>query len=90
MFGPDRPMKHMGLIVAGLATYGLIKMSMNLWSGLSFIKRNYLRGRYDLMDRYGEKGKSWAVVTGGSDGIGLELCRQLAETGFNICMIARN
>ena len=30
------------------------------------------------------------MVTGGSDGIGLELCNQLAAQGFNICMIARN
>ena len=30
------------------------------------------------------------MVTGGSDGIGLELCDQLASQGFNICMIARN
>ena len=34
-------------------------------------------------------GDSWAVVTGGSDGIGLEVCRQLAVEGFNICIIGR-
>jgi short-subunit dehydrogenase len=33
---------------------------------------------------------SWVVVTGGSDGIGLEICEQMAEKGFNICIIARN
>lgn len=30
------------------------------------------------------------MVTGGSDGIGLELCHQFASQGFNICMISRN
>jgi len=30
------------------------------------------------------------VVTGGSEGLGLELCYQLAEQGFNICMVSRN
>lgn len=30
------------------------------------------------------------MVTGGTDGIGLDLCDQLAEQGFNICIISRN
>jgi short-subunit dehydrogenase len=30
------------------------------------------------------------VVTGGSDGIGLEMCRNLAKQGFNICIVSRN
>jgi short-subunit dehydrogenase len=30
------------------------------------------------------------VVTGGSDGIGFEICQQLAKQGFNICIVARN
>lgn len=44
------------------------------------------------MARYGSKsGKnSWAVVTGGSDGIGEQFCRDLAHDGFNICMVGRN
>jgi short-subunit dehydrogenase len=29
------------------------------------------------------------VVTGGSDGIGFEMCKQLAEQGFNICIVSR-
>jgi short-subunit dehydrogenase len=34
---------------------------------------------------------TWAVVTGGSDGIGFEYCEYLArEHGYNICIIARN
>lgn len=37
----------------------------------------------------GEADRSWAVVTGGSDGIGLAMCKQLAEDGFNICIISR-
>ena len=42
----------------------------------------------DYAERYG--GFTWAVVTGGSDGIGLGFCEELASLGFNICMIARN
>lgn len=42
----------------------------------------------NMAKRYG-KG-SWAVVTGGSDGIGKEYCYQLAKRDFNIVIIARN
>jgi len=45
--------------------------------------RNYIK--------YGVKGgSSWAVVTGGSDGIGLAMCKKLANEGFNILIVARN
>lgn len=33
---------------------------------------------------------SWAVVTGGSDGIGLAMCKKLAKEGFNICIVSRS
>ena len=42
----------------------------------------------DHLERYGGKG-TWALVTGASDGIGLEFCKQLAADGFNICLISR-
>lgn len=42
----------------------------------------------NFTERYGEN--TWAIVTGGSDGIGLGFCEELADLGFNICMIARN
>lgn len=29
------------------------------------------------------------MVTGGSDGIGLAICKKLAKEGFNICIISR-
>ena len=32
---------------------------------------------------------AWAVVTGGSDGIGLAIAKKLAREGFNICVISR-
>ncbi|CAD8075961.1 unnamed protein product [Paramecium primaurelia] len=44
--------------------------------------------RRNLLYRYGEE--SWAVVTGGSDGIGKEFCIQLAKQKFNIAIIGRN
>lgn len=36
------------------------------------------------------KPNSWAVVTGATDGIGLEYARAFAEKGFNLLLIGRN
>ena len=41
-----------------------------------------------LTERYGKN--SWAVVTGGSDGIGLAICLELARRDFNIVIISKN
>ena len=50
--------------------------------------RHCLRCQQSL-DKY--KGTdSWVLVTGGSDGIGLAICHEMAAHGFNICMVARN
>jgi len=62
-----------------------------LWKSLSTFNRHCLRGQQDFFVKYAVKGgDSYAVVTGGSDGIGLEICHQLAQQGFNICMVSRN
>lgn len=39
-----------------------------------------------LKTKYGE----WAIVSGASSGIGLELTNQLADAGFNLVVNARN
>lgn len=41
----------------------------------------------NLLKRYGKK--SWAVITGGSEGIGYGIAKELAKTGFNVILIAR-
>lgn len=51
--------------------------------------RGCCKSKTHMYDKYGQDG-SWALVTGGSDGIGLEMCHQLAAQGFNILMVARN
>ena len=62
-----------------------------LWVILKFNAFCCCRRRQNLYAKYGKEGSgSWAVVTGGSDGIGLECCNQLANDGFNIIMVSRN
>lgn len=56
---------------------------------LSLINRQFIRTQKDLLKTYGGN-DTWAVVTGGSDGVGEQFCRDLAKLGFNICIISRN
>lgn len=45
----------------------------------------------DLLKRYNSnQGKTWAVVTGATDGIGLGFCEVLVKLGFNLVLISRN
>ena len=55
-----------------------------------FIRPNLLMPKNRQAFEYNKKGGAWAVVTGGSDGIGLAFCMNLAAQGFNICIISRN
>ena len=68
---------------------------------LAFLWRKMTRWPQDLMVRYGHpKTKEhqiktdaetvWAVVTGGSDGIGLAMVHEMASQGFGVCIMARN
>lgn len=84
------------LVSAILGMIVLLKWTIGL---IAFTWRNCFRSCCQSRDRlyqlYGlaatQRGRSWAVVTGGSDGIGLEMCKNLAkDAGFNICMVARN
>ena len=73
--------------------FGCIRIINILLQTLSFIYRHIFRPlcTRDLFQKYAHPlGGSWALVTGGSDGIGLEMCHQLAEMGFNIVMCGRN
>lgn len=45
----------------------------------------------DLLSKYCSSDKrSWAVVTGATDGIGLGFCEVLTQLGFNLILISRN
>jgi len=67
---------------------GLSFASYNLLSVTGKIANYLLTTESNLISRYGVD--SWALVTGGSDGIGKEFAVQLARRGFNIILVARN
>ena len=91
LFGSERLSPALPVIFSMAATYGLIKASCFVSRLLAFAWRHACRKPLNLYERYGSKTKkSWAVVTGGSDGYGLDLCHKLADQGFNICIVARN
>ena len=67
---------------------GAWKIIQFLIAFVQFLDRHCRRKQKNLLRRYGGNG-TWALVTGGSDGIGAEFCRQLAKAGFNICIVSR-
>jgi len=77
------------IVGAILALIGAIIVLKAMIAMVFTCRRHFCPCRPNLSKRY-NKGDSWALVTGGSDGIGLEICNQMAEQGFNICMVSRN
>ncbi len=78
------------LILTSFITYvGLFHILRYTIKLVTLLYRHLIRKPLDLLSVYGGN-DTWAVVTGGSDGIGEQFCRDLAKYGFNICIIARN
>lgn len=61
-------------------------------SGIAFVRSlwNGIRPATNVRRRYNQDGKSWAVVTGASKGIGAALARELAARGMNVIVMARS
>jgi 17beta-estradiol 17-dehydrogenase / very-long-chain 3-oxoacyl-CoA reductase len=76
-------------MLIALMVFGALLLAVWAFKLLAFISRNTLRCQKNIYGLYGLS-DTWAVVTGGSDGIGEQFCHQLAEKGFNICIISRN
>ena len=66
--------QKMSVIVAFLLALGTLKLLSAFISLLGALERHYMRGKMDHLARYGGKG-TWALVTGATDGIGLEFCK---------------
>ena len=67
---------------------GLIALFLASLSAANFVADFVLPGQ--SLTRYGAKSrKTWAIVTGASDGIGAEFVKQLAGNGFNVLLVSR-
>ncbi|BES99267.1 Hydroxysteroid dehydrogenase like 1 [Nesidiocoris tenuis] len=71
----------LGIIVTSLISLRLLRAIWNLWR--LYIWPN-LRPAQDYVKLYGK----WAVITGGSDGIGKGYALELAKRGMNICVLS--
>lgn len=58
------------IVMAILAFFGAIKVLFVLWRLLSFVYRHFIRKGYHLHTRYYGT-DTWALITGGTDGLGL-------------------
>lgn len=76
-------------IIGSLAAIGAIAVGCKVLKTTKGVWRYVLRPSKNLFKTYGIKG-AWAVVTGGSAGIGQAYAIELAKAGFNILLIARN
>jgi 17beta-estradiol 17-dehydrogenase / very-long-chain 3-oxoacyl-CoA reductase len=72
-----------GSIVLFCFIVGVVK----LFFLLKAIVGPYLSRRHQLRKRYGG---GWALVTGGSEGIGLSIAEELAKEGFDIILVSRS
>ncbi|CAI2375011.1 unnamed protein product [Moneuplotes crassus] len=67
---------------------GAIRMIGNISFLYRTVKEYYLTKQLDLSQRYGEG--TYALITGGANGIGLEYATQLAKMNFNLVIIDLN
>ena len=73
--------------LTGFAAVGTMYLGMNTWAVLRGFFKYCFAYRLDLKKRYGG---GWALVTGASDGIGRAYCNELARSGLDIILMARN
>ena len=75
------------LIVTGFAAIGTYYLGKSLYGAMNAFVKYCMLPRRNLHARYGG---GWALVTGASDGLGKEYCMELAKSGFNIILMARD
>lgn len=74
-------------LVTGFAAIGTYYLGLNAYAAMRGFVKYLVLPRRNLKVRYGG---GWALVTGASDGIGKAYCHELAKSGFNIILMARN
>jgi len=71
----------------GLVFLGTVATLSFFCKMLNFFWKYYIRPFPSIRKLYGG---SWALITGGSGGIGLEMAKLLARSGINLILIARD
>jgi len=80
---------------------GAIDFLVKVICFVAWMVRKITRWPQNLMVKYGRNSSKnnvintstetvWAVITGGSDGIGLAMAHEMASQGFGVCIMARN
>ena len=83
----DLSQRSSKLLVTGFAAVGAYYLGVNTYSVIKGFTKYMILPRRDLKRRYGG---GWALVTGASDGIGKQYSMQLAKSGLNIILMARD
>lgn len=60
-----------------------------VWRWISIPKRKLIVNQYQSQSEV-ENTKQWAIITGATEGIGLEMANLLALEGYNLVLISRN
>jgi 17beta-estradiol 17-dehydrogenase / very-long-chain 3-oxoacyl-CoA reductase len=76
---------------------GMFEMLCYLWRMMRSLGYYICRPRnLNTYAKYGngvgreiQENRTWALVTGASDGLGLSYCHELASRGFNIILLSR-
>ena len=83
----DLSVKSNKLALTAFAAYGAYFLTSCAWTAIKGVTKYCLLPRKNLKARYGG---GWALITGASDGIGKEYAIELAKSGFDIVLMARN
>lgn len=82
----SKPPTVLPSLTTGAAAIGALWAAVQCAKWAQFLASLYLPSR-DLLKRYKGAG-NWAVITGGSEGIGFSMAIDLARRGFNVAIIA--
>lgn len=84
--------KHMAGMLCGIVGAAVLFICIRFLFPLLLTILRFLRmdRSYARVRALRQGPDDWAVVTGGTDGIGLAYAKELAGLGFNICLISRN